>query len=332
MSYLKDMAETSDLGLRFASADMVARPTAFSRREPGEVAQPSTGYIYQIDVDAKMKQVDTSALALAHDIQTNVGDPVFQKNYAAWLADWKAFYEQSQKLLAKLFSNPFRTKELDDQTESYRQQLIGWYADYRNQKGHDGRTPVPPPSGQPPVPAPTPPDGRGGGASAGLPWWFWVLGGVGLVGLGYIAYKKYQEGVAKKHVLERYAPGIVQKHLGPFAKPALEYSAAGRDPELPNFYEGRSPARPSYSSGPSRDTPFQLSTYTRDPSPMSAVHRGFPVQQDEPDEMIFEEPQTRLPSRQAWRSSSARDYSRDLSREELLDEYDHLPAYMRDDE
>lgn len=328
MSYLKDMAETSDLGLRFASADMVARPTAFSKRGSGEIAQPSTGYIYQIDIDAKMKQVDTSALALAHDVQTNVGDLVFQKAYAAWFADWKAWYEQSQKLLMKLFSNPFRTKELDDQTESYRQQLLGWYADYRNQKGHDGRTPVPPPSGQPPIPAPTPPPDDKGGGGAGLPWWFWVLGGVGLVGLGYIAYRKYQEGVAKKHVLERYAPGIVKKHLGPFAEPALEYSAAGRDPELPNFYAGRSPARPAYAHDrdPSR-APFQLSTYARDPSPMSAVHRGFPIQHDEPDEMIFEEPQTRLPPR-----ARARDCSRDLSREELLDEYDHLPAYMRDDE
>jgi hypothetical protein len=145
-----------------------------------------------------------------------------------------------------------------------------------------------------------------------LPWYFWVLGGVALVGVSYIVYRKVQEGRAKVAYVHKQAPGLLEKWLGPAGKPAYEYSQAGRDAIAPRAGDrGRDPnfmlvesdvlrARRERDAAQARDprngdrSPFQLSNYARDPSAMSAVHRGFPIASDQ-DEMLFEEQPRTLP-------------------------------------
>jgi hypothetical protein len=322
LQHLRGAATTADLGLRFATQDTCARPTAFA---PRDQHLPMTVGIYQIDIDAKMKQIDTSARTLDKDVQANVGDPVWRSGWDAWLKDWRAYYALTQQLLRKLFSNPFNTDEIDAQVESYREQLNGWYADYRNQKGRDGRTPVPPPKGQPPVKGEEEKTGTG----SSLPWWFWMVSGIAVVGVSYIVYRKYQEGRSKAAFIHKRAPGLLEKYLPGHGKEAYEYTQAGRDTD-PNFaYVGRDPdhhrrrderrdtsyidehrdyvlAESDMGRGPrSRDrgSPFQLSNYARSPSPYSAVHGG--ARGTQRDEMLYEEPLRTIP-----RSLPSRDYDR----------------------
>lgn len=290
MLKLDQISSSADDGLRFVSEDMAARPSPFAKRGPVAPMQPwstaSTG-IYMIDVEAKMDQINVSSTTLDGDVQRNVVDPFFRTSWDAWLASWRKYYADTHRFLTRLLSNPFRADEINREVESRRLQLIGWYDGYAQQKGRDG-LPVPSATGQSPIVPPTPKDEKTG---AGLPWWFWLVGGALLVGVGYLVYRKIGEGRAKAAYVHKHAPGILERYLGPLGKPAYEYSQAGRDPRDPNFEAARDVSRP-----------FQLSSYARDPSPVSAVHRGFPVgDRDEMpftqrrDEMLFEEPQRDLP-------------------------------------
>jgi hypothetical protein len=270
---LQSINQTADLGLRFAGSSMTKQ------------SSPATG-IYMIDVLPKMEQIKTSADALNEDVMRNVADPAFRQHWADWYATWNKYYTDVNGLWSKLFSNPFHANEIDRQVESFRLNLLGWYDAYRAQRTQNN-IPVPAPSGQPPTPGKEPGKDT---VTSGLPWWFWLLSGIAVVGVSYLVYRKVQEGKAKAAYAHKYAPGILTRYLGPLGKPAYEYTQAGRDVQEPNFMvSGHDPDAVA--------APFRLSRYAADPSPFAAVHRGFPVRdlRTDHDEVLFEEPQRDLP-------------------------------------
>ena len=200
---------------------------------PKPPAHASVGFTAPTDIYEVMRQIQTSAEALNPDVATNVMDPAFRQAWAAWFREWRAFFDANYRT----FKTLLHTDELKAQVETYRLQLLSWYEGYARQTGPAGR-PVPPPHGVPPF---RPPPSESGGESGGsiLPWWAWVLGGVALVGAGYLAYRKYHELHAKRRALEtEVLPGLIG---APLAK-----AAAARDPEpLPGM-----PAHVAYGRDP----------------------------------------------------------------------------------
>lgn len=253
MVALKDITKTSNLGLRFASA--------------------STGWTPPVDIYERMRATNVDAVRLDGNMLAYVADPVLRNAWNAWYAHWKALFEKYAGPNAgfndKASVALYRSDELSQQAREEDARLRSFYDDYNRQRQING-APVPRLGVPAPIP-PTPP------VTSGMPWWFWMLGGIGVVGLGYLAYRKVQEGIAKKKVLDKYTPSLLDKYLGPFGKPAHEYSKAGRDPDLNLKHDLLHDRDPN---------PFQLSAYARDSSPSTALHdiMSHDVEHDSPSE------------------------------------------------
>lgn len=98
---------------------------------------------------------------------------------------------------------------------------------------------------------------------ARLPWWFWLGGGVLIASVGYVVYAKIQEGRAKAAYIHKHAPGLLERFIPGFGKPAYEYSQAGRDvasdPEPPRDPEPKPMTLAYYVENvPQRDAPRRV--------------------------------------------------------------------------
>ncbi len=187
-----------------------------SRRAAPTAPQAAVfGFTAPTDIYEAMRQIETSAAALDPDIVTNVSDPAFRRAWAAWLLEWRRFFNDNYRTVKTLL----HTDELKLQVETYRLQLLSWYEGYVRQTTTAGQ-PVPAPRGVPPF-KPPPESEKASGSF--LPWWAWVLGGVALVGVGYLGYRKYHELSAKRRAIEtEVLPGLIG---APLAR-----AAAARDP------------------------------------------------------------------------------------------------------
>lgn len=66
-------------------------------------------------------------------------------------------------------------------------------------------------------------------AAVRLPWWVWAGGGAALAGIGYLVYRKVEEGRAKLAFLDRHAPEIVDRFVpGGHGRTIAAYGRAGR--------------------------------------------------------------------------------------------------------
>lgn len=177
------------------------------------------GFTAPTDIYEAMRQIQSSAEALDADVAANVIDPAFRAAWAAWFHEWRAFFDANYRKLGTIL----HTDELKAQVESYRSQLLSWYDGYTHQSAPNG-APLPAPHGVPPLRPPPEAETSGGGSL--LPWWAWMLGGVAVVGAGYLAYRHYGEVQAKKRAIEREVlPGLIG---APLAR-----AAAARDADLP---------------------------------------------------------------------------------------------------
>lgn len=178
-----------DLDLRFASPSSLGSP---SHAGPLVVGWTQPTIIY-----SRMRQIHASAEALDHDVKRYVADPLFQAGWDTWYHEtWLPFYQKyagpDAQTGAKL-SAVFETDELARLTDAYRQQLEGFYEDYRKQQTRAGQ-PVPAPSGQSPTLGEVhrPPKEGGSSVTGAVPWWAWMLGGAAVAGLGYYGYRRYR--------------------------------------------------------------------------------------------------------------------------------------------
>lgn len=205
----------------------------------GHHQQPaSTGWTAPTLIYDKMRQVNVSATALNSDIGAHVRREAFKGSWAAWFANWRAFFEKYQGMSSRLAALTF-TDELFQQVLSFESQLVSWYDAYGREK--DGEKPVPPASGSPPVPnVPIPPSKELPTAPPGdglvIPWWAWVIG-AGMVGAaGYMTYVYVKRAQAIRRVLdEKVVPGVLQVYGGPAGNQLAagygEFAAATRDPQ-----------------------------------------------------------------------------------------------------
>jgi hypothetical protein len=170
------------------TADMGFR--AVARGAGRDVIGATNVYDQTTETIAQMHRIEAAAETLDVEARRYVSDPVFLASWTRWFQEaWLPFYKKYagpgadlswQATAGVLFGD-----QLARQTESYRQQLAGWYTDYASRRTASG-TLVPAPTGH--VPAP----GREIGKSTSLlPWWAWAtLGGV-LAVSAYAMYRYY---------------------------------------------------------------------------------------------------------------------------------------------
>lgn len=204
----------------------------------GHQQPASTGWTSPNTINEKLRQVNLSAVALNADIGGNVRREAFKASWAAWFANWRAFFDKYQGTFARLGALTY-TDELFQQVLSYESQLVTWYDAYGREK--DGDKPMPPPTGAPPVPlAPIPPSRDklpeappGDGLS--IPWWAWVIGAGMIAGAGYMTYRYVKRAQAIRQILdEKVVPQVLQVYGGPAGNQLAagygQFAAAARDP------------------------------------------------------------------------------------------------------
>lgn len=220
MSLRHRMANTADAGLAFATQvhgqDSSLAGCAIPRH------QTSVGFTPPVAIYDRMDETNADAHRLDSNIRRYVRDPEgdFTGPWNAWLSNWRRFYDKYKHAGGKI-SAAFRSDELDAEARKFHSELESFYESYNRQTSPSGQ-PVPPLTGPAPV-------GETLQTGFGLPWWFWTLSGVALVGAGYIVYRKYQEGRAKARYIHRHAPTLLERYIPGFGKPAYEFSQAGRD-------------------------------------------------------------------------------------------------------
>lgn len=170
-------ALTADRGLRDLTRD----------RSPRAVVGTNV-YDQTTETLAQMRRIEAAAETLEHEVRRYASDPTFITAWTRWFQQaWRPFYLKyagpNADLSWQAASGVLFGAELSRRTESYRQQLEGWYADYRTQRQKDG-SPVPPPTGAIPSPA-----RETGKASSLLPWWAWTALGAGTVVAAYAGFR-----------------------------------------------------------------------------------------------------------------------------------------------
>ncbi len=193
--------------------------------------QHVTGWTTPTTIYEKMREIDPGARELNALILANSRKPGLKAAWEAWYPRWLAFFAKYQSDFAKMGAL-FYTDDLARTTEDFRSTYASFRATYVAEKDDKGlpliapTTPVPNPL---PDPSAKKPGGDGGNDNLGIqiPWWFWVLGGGGLVVGGYFLYRSIQrtahETNAKRKAIET---GVLPKLIGD----DLAKAASARDP------------------------------------------------------------------------------------------------------
>lgn len=183
---------------------------------------PVTGWTSPSLIYDNMRLVNASAVATDLDITTHSRSESLKAAWRSWYASWKTFFEKHQGLYQKL-GNAFHTDELASQVEAWRRSLGNLQATYATETVPSLTNPVPG-TFEPP------PDDKKGFT---IPWWGWALGGVLVLGTGYIMYRQVKELRAKKEALEKNVlPLLMSSQLGPQLGPPMAQAAAARDPQM----------------------------------------------------------------------------------------------------
>lgn len=183
--------------------------------EPPAVGWTSPSLIYD-----NMRLVNASAIATDLDITTYSKSEGLKAAWKTWYASWKAFFTKHEGFYQRL-GNAFHTDELMAQVEQWRRSLANLQATYAAEVNVPNLTnPVPGTFERPPE------DKKG----FSIPWWGWTLGGVLLVGAGWMVYRQVKELQAKREALEKNVlPLVLGSQLGPQLGPAVAQAAAARD-------------------------------------------------------------------------------------------------------
>ncbi len=210
----------------------VSYPPAVSHPQPH-----TTGWTAPTVIYAKMREIDPGARELNALFQANVRTKILLDAWNAWFPEWQAFFEKYQSAWAfSRWAVPFYSDDLAAQTEGKRQTYEKFRANYANERDAQGN-PLPPPSSPIPAVLPNSKDREDQESGITLPWWFWVLGGVALVGGGYYAYRVVKAGrqtLADTGAKQRALEGLLPRYLGPdLGKAAQARAPASSDPNPP---------------------------------------------------------------------------------------------------
>jgi hypothetical protein len=208
------LTRAADLGFGFAMGRAQRTLSGFPSG-----SGPMIGYTSASIISNDIQAVNIDAARLESLMTANVVDAPLRAAWAAWYADWQAFYEYHQSQFQR-FNSLFYSDTLAAQVEAKSRQLAALYADYNRV-----RNPATPPVPVPNVKQPKAEDAAREQSVTGwnIPWWVWMLGGVAVVGAGYLAYRKAQQLRRVKGALETgVLPGLIGQ---PLAK-----AAATRDP------------------------------------------------------------------------------------------------------
>lgn len=181
---------------------------------------PATGWTAPSLIYDNMRLVNASAIATDLDIMMHAKSEGLKAAWKTWYASWKEFFKKHEGFYQRL-GNAFHTDELAAQVEQWRRSLGSLQATYAAESGVPNLTnPVPGTFEKPPE------DKK----SFSIPWWGWTLGGVLLVGAGWMVYRQVKELQAKREALEKNVlPLVLGSQLGPQLGPAMAQAATARD-------------------------------------------------------------------------------------------------------
>lgn len=231
MSFSK-ISRTADLGAELFQSFAVQKQAPQQTQAQIGFTRPGTSF-------ARMDVINTDAVRLNNNVKAFVVDPVFRSSWNAWFSEWSRFYDKYAGPNASSFDQASVLTWSDDFAARVTQeegQFNSFVAEYNTKKGSNGA----------PLPKvdrlPNPPKVFGWSP----PWWAWMGLGIGVVGIGYLVYKKYYLPVRNTRrtideslpdVLDGLIPGGIGRSLG---KAAKENSPA-RDPASARKRLGFSP-------------------------------------------------------------------------------------------
>ena len=172
---------------------------------------PSTTY-------TRMRSLQADAARLDQNVQSFVprNAPFFDVWSAWYRQSWLPFYteyaSEDYSTSARLGAL-WKSDAIADQTTTSEAQFNALAEDYAKQRQANGQ----------PVPtltfAPHTADQAKGVGVSSLPWWFWAGAATVVVGIGYLAYAKYQEAQRTAAVLKD--PEVLSSLFGPEAGAAM---------------------------------------------------------------------------------------------------------------
>lgn len=205
------LSQTADAGLRFAGVNAGVRV--------GSMTAP-------LSIWDRMHALDAKAQSLDKNIQAYVRDPNLKQRYNEWYTVWRSLYDAiAAPNQARPDLSSSRQAELTSLVGDHEREFESILYSY-NALGQQPGAGVPAVTYAPIVVA-----SSAAPTKTGLPWWFWVAGGVFVFGVGYVVYRKYQEGKAKAAYIHKEAPGLLEKYLPGYGSKAYGYTQAGRDPD-----------------------------------------------------------------------------------------------------
>jgi hypothetical protein len=198
------------------------RPEGASRRAG------SVGYTPTTLILTEMERIDAASNALNQSVTMNVTDVNVRQGWFDWLGRWRAYVEHKQSplwrysVVSQLESDSWR-----DEVNVWGRDLGRWRATYDAQRTPSGTSlpPVPGPGVPDPIPLSPQTDPNAPHhhwydpllpwyASLSLPWYVWVLGGVGLVGLGYSGYRVLKRTSDTEKQLRAATEGAIFSRIG----------------------------------------------------------------------------------------------------------------------
>jgi len=201
------LTDTANAGLRVAAPDIVV------------------GYSKPGTIFSRMDLINTQAQTLdAHIRESVAANTAWRQGWNKWLTEWNTFIATFAGPNASYWSRagtltPSGNDAFVSRVNIEEGQLDKFNQEYNAMAGVQYVEPLPDTSVMT--------TGVGGSM---LPWWFWVMGGIALVGVGYVVYRKVQEGRAKYTYARKQAPGLLKSFLGPeLGQKAYDYHEAGRD-------------------------------------------------------------------------------------------------------
>lgn len=208
------LSRPAEIGLAFASS--ASKPQAALAYQQVGCAQ--IGFTSPSATYTRMRALQADAVRLDQNVQAFV--PSTSAFFAAWnawyRASWLPFYteyaSEDYSTSARLGAI-WKSDAIADQTTTFEGQFAALAQDYANQRQANGQV-VPPLTFAPH----TADQAKGVGVSS-LPWWFWAGAATVAVGVGYLAYVKYQEAKRTAAVLKD--PEVLSSLFGPEAGAAI---------------------------------------------------------------------------------------------------------------
>lgn len=202
MSYY-GISQTANDGVRFLSG--IAVPTPIFGKAPQ--ARAMVGWTRPGDSFSRLDVLNTDAVRLNANMIAFISPGPLMSGWSAWFTEFDRLYQT--------FAGPHASKlqqanvithsdEFAQRVTTEEEQYRSFLAEYNNQRLSNGQ---PVPQLVPRIPGP--PQAFGWT----IPWWAWMLGGVAVVGVGYLGYLQYIKTRNTRRAIDKELPRLLDSLL-----------------------------------------------------------------------------------------------------------------------